>query len=78
MSRLSLTEPRPAVRSALTGGARQAYGECRHWQTRQRQCGQFQLAEPTSAEMAYNPSIGYVRLKVSERVRRSAGDGTDN
>jgi hypothetical protein len=36
-----------------------------------RQCGPFQLAEPTSAEMAYNPSIGYVRPKVSERVRRS-------
>ena len=57
MSCLALTEPRPAVRSALAGGARQADGECPHWQTRQRQCGQFQLAEPTSAEMAYNSSI---------------------
>jgi len=35
-----------------------------------RQCGPFQLAESTSAEMAYNPSIGYFRPKVSERVRR--------
>src|SRR6478736_1549923 len=28
------------------------------WQTRQGQCGPFRLAEPTSAEMVYNPSIG--------------------
>ena len=71
MSCLALTEPRPAVRSALAVGGR---WRMPHWQTRQRQCGPFQLAEPTSAEMACNPSIGYVRPKVRERVRRSAGD----
>jgi hypothetical protein len=34
-----------------------------------QQCGPFQLAEPTSAEMAYNPSIGYEALQ-----RRASGE----
>jgi hypothetical protein len=35
---------------------------------------QYQRRSAASAEMAYNPSNGYVRPKVSERLRRSAGD----
>jgi hypothetical protein len=41
--------------------------------TKARQHGHHQ-SRNASAEMAYNPSIRYVRPKVSERLRRSAGD----
>jgi hypothetical protein len=79
MSCLALTEPRPAVRSALAVGGD---AECRTGRLAKGNVGRsssqnrwpFQLAEPTSAEMAYDPSIGYVRPKMRERVRRSAGD----
>jgi len=57
------------MRSALAcGGAGQVANDA--LADSPRQCGPFQLAESTSAEMAYNPSIGYFRPKVSERVRR--------
>jgi hypothetical protein len=41
--------------------------------TKTRQHGHHQ-SQNASAEMAYNRSNGYVRPKVSERLRRSAGD----
>ena len=46
------------MRSALACGGRMANDALADLP---RQCGPFQLAEPTSAEMAYNPSIGYFR-----------------
>ena len=62
MSCLALTEPRPAVRSALAwGGAGRRIDALADSPKAVRA---VQLAEPTSAEMAYNPSIGYVRPKV--------------
>jgi hypothetical protein len=66
---LAHMRPAPASLARLARRAFQPGRVTRSWSRR----GHYQ-SQNASAEMAYNRSIGYVRPKVSERLRRSAGD----